>query len=363
MNSTERIRFHRQRVLDISGRLKLIREVGAATGQIPSIDNMNQNDNLKYANDEQIDDDPMNIYFDEMYEVNNNENEYEDLNNSNSSVEPDSDPDIDFTTDIEDEDDNTNIRLYPNSCITLRQAYTAIKAFIIKCNLAFTQTLYLISLLLFLLPYGHRLTRSGIVRSYKKREQFSYITYCIKCNEEVNAVDGKCSPTCLLYGSQRTADSLTELCICNAFDRIKCVVKRNLSLILEYQKRADHILPNDIVNSALYNNLHQDSKFHRLTLMIHSDGIQMITTKSKKFYVVTGTLLEIPPPLRDYARNKLLLVTYLSENEPTPLLLYDRLCKQINKLISEDFILIDHQKFNIKFQLFKADLPCRSMSI
>ncbi|CAF1584340.1 unnamed protein product, partial [Didymodactylos carnosus] len=59
--------------------------------------------------------------------------------------------------------------------------------------------------------------------------------------------------------------------------------------------------------------------------MIHADGIQMITTKPKKFYVVTGTILELPPPLREYARNKLLLVNYLSENEPTPLLLYDRL--------------------------------------
>ncbi|CAF1421564.1 unnamed protein product [Rotaria sp. Silwood1] len=340
MNSAERIRFHRQRILDISGRLKYICEANAAAGQIEStdnmnqdnnltyvndeqidndainkyfdeicevndneneyeelknnnsnnesnscsdIDNMNRNDNLTYVNDEHIDNDAINEYFDEIYEVNNNENEYEELNSSNSSNEHDSDSDrgIDFRTDTEDEDDNNNnIPLYPNSFKTLRQAYTAIKAFIIKCNLTFTHILYLISLLLFLLPSGHRLTRSGIV----------------------NAADGKCLSTCILYGSKRTADSLTELCIANVFDRTKCVVKRNLSLILEYQKRANHILPNDIVNSSVYNKLHQDSKYHRLTLMIHCDGIQMITTKSKKFYVVTGTLLEIPPPLlrQDY---------------------------------------------------------------
>ncbi|CAF3692550.1 unnamed protein product [Rotaria sp. Silwood1] len=345
MNSAERIRFHRQRILDISGRLKYICEANAATGQIEStdnmnqdnnltyvndeqidndainkyfdeicevndneneyeelqnnnsnnesnscsdIDNMNQNDNLTYVNDEHIDNDAINEYFDEIYEVNNNENEYEELNSSNSSNEHDSDRGIDFRTDTQDDDDNNNnIPLYPNSFITLRQVYTAIKAFIIKCNLTFTHILYLISLLLFLLPSGHRLTRSGIV----------------------NAADGKCLSTCILYESERTADSLTELCIANVFDRTKCVVKRNLSLILEYQKRANHILPNDIVNSSVYNKLHQDSKYHRLTLMIHCDGIQMITTKSKKFYVVTGTLLEIPPPLQNYAFIKRLTCT------------------------------------------------------
>ncbi|CAF3397733.1 unnamed protein product [Rotaria socialis] len=35
----------------------------------------------------------------------------------------------------------------------------------------------------------------------------------------------------------------------------------------------------------------------------------------------------------------------------------------MRKIINENFIVISGQKFNIKFQLFKVDLPCRSLSI
>ncbi|CAF4654895.1 unnamed protein product, partial [Rotaria sp. Silwood2] len=179
----------------------------------------------------------------------------------------------------------------------------------------------------------------------------------------VNSNEGKCSSKCVLNGHQRTADSLTELGQANIFQRIKCVVKRNLHLIIEYQQSAHRLVPNDIINGTFYKQIHTNSKFNRLTLSIHADGMQVITSKPKKFYVVTGTILEIPPPHREYARNKLLLVVYFSENEPTPLLLYDHLSQQLQQLINEKYVIIDGEKFNIRLQLFKADLPCRSLSI
>ena len=130
---------------------------------------MNDDTISKYFDAEQIDNDTTDEDFDEIYEVNNSENEYEDLKYGNSSNEPDSDPDIDFPTDMED--DTSSIPLYPNGSITLCQAYARIKAFIIKCNLIFRHTLYLISLLVFLLSYGYRLTRSGTVRLYNPRKK------------------------------------------------------------------------------------------------------------------------------------------------------------------------------------------------
>lgn len=168
---------------------------------------------------------------------------------------------------------------------------------------------------------------------------------------------------CSLYGHQRTADSSTELAMADVFQRIESVVRRNLHLIIEYQQRAHLLLPNDIVNGEVYKQIHSNSKFNRLTLMLHSDGIQLITTKSKKFYVISGTILEILPPHREFARNKLLFLIYFSENEPTPYILYKHICQQIKCLINEQYVPICGQKFNVKFQIFKADLPCRSLSI
>ncbi|CAF4322856.1 unnamed protein product, partial [Rotaria magnacalcarata] len=71
-------------------------------------------------------------------------------------------------------------------------------------------------------------------------------------------------------------DSVTELAEANIVDRIKNVFKRNLPLIVEYQQRAHLLLPNDIVNSAAYQQIHKDSISNRLTLTIHADGTKVI---------------------------------------------------------------------------------------
>lgn len=111
--------------------------------------------------------------------INNDGNAGGDGNGSSNS-------DSDLSCSIDNDYDDVNIRFYPNGSITLHQVYTAIKAFIIKCNLSRTHILQLISLLLFLLPLGHRLTKLGVLRWYNKREEFTYSTLCIKCNYQVN---------------------------------------------------------------------------------------------------------------------------------------------------------------------------------
>ncbi|CAF3566635.1 unnamed protein product [Rotaria socialis] len=352
--NAEYCKNYRQRKYNISNRLQQMQPTPPQDLYLCS----DHVDNIDPQEDE------VNNYFNQLNTANDDEyrshgSSYEDSSIIDSEYETESDSDLDCFTD--DDDDGT--LLYQDGSISLYQAYKAIKKFIIKCNLSYTNILNLILLILFLLPVGHGLSKLGILRCYKKKENFFYNTLCINCNHEVQPTDGKCSSTCNFYGKQRTNDSVTELAEANIVDRIKNVVKRNLPLITEYQQRAHLLLPNDILNSVAYQQIHKDSIFNRLTLTIHADGIQLVTTKRKKFYAVTGTILEIPPPHREYARNKLLFVLYFSENEPTPSIIYDNLCQQMRKIINEKFTVISGQKFNIKFQLFKADLPCRSLSI
>ncbi|CAF3434153.1 unnamed protein product [Rotaria socialis] len=347
---------YRQRISNVSSRLQDMEVTLQDHHQV------NVNDNNQITNNE------INSYADQIITTHTDEQELNDLNDiafnnnvSNSSeYETETDSYISYESDF---DDDIDTLLYSNGSIPLYKVYAAIKNFIIKCNLNHTHILQLIELLLFLLPSGHRLTKSGILHAQKRHENFTYTTLCINCNQQVKPAEGKCLSTCRYYGKERTSDCLTEIGEANVLKRIKNVVKRNLTLILEYQQRAELLLPNDIVNSAAYQHIHSNSKFNRLTLMLHADGIQIVTTKRKKFYVVTGTILEIPPPHREYARNKLLFLVYFSENEPTPSILYDHLCQQIRQLIIAKWIIIGGQKFSIRFQLFKADLPCRSLSI
>ncbi|CAF2260662.1 unnamed protein product [Rotaria magnacalcarata] len=316
----------RQRKYNISNRLQQVQPTPPQDLYLCS----DHVDNIDLQEDE------VNNYFNQLSTTNDDEyrshgSSYDDSSIIDSEYETESDSDLDCFTD--DDDDGT--LLYQDGSISLYQAYKAIKKFIIKCNLSYTNILNLILFILFLLPVGHGLSKFGILRCYKKKEIFFYNTLCINCNHEIQPTDGKCSSTCNFYGKQRTNDSVTELAEANIVDRIKNVVKRNLPLIIEYQQRAHLLLPNDI----------------------------LVTTKRKKFYAITRTILEIPPPHREYTRNKLLFLLYFSENEPTPSILYDNLCQQMRKITNEKFTVISDQKFNLTFQLFKVDLPCRSLSI
>ncbi|CAF1547127.1 unnamed protein product, partial [Didymodactylos carnosus] len=97
--------------------------------------------------------------------------------------------------------------------------------------------------------------------------------------------------------------------------------------------------------------------------MIHTDGMNIVTTKLKKFYVVTGTVIEIPPPLREYSKNKLLFSLYLSENEPTAKLLFSRLVAELKQIINRNYFTVANNKFQLRFQALKADLRCRALCL
>jgi hypothetical protein len=139
--------------------------------------------------DAEIMDNEVNDFFDEMNDINGNQIEEDFFINNDGSISSEngnSDSDSDLYCSTDNDYDDANIRFHPNGSITLHQAYTAIKTFIIKCNLTYTHILHLISLLYFLLPFGHQLTKLGVLRWYNKREEFTYTTLCIKCNHQVN---------------------------------------------------------------------------------------------------------------------------------------------------------------------------------
>ncbi|CAF1497992.1 unnamed protein product [Didymodactylos carnosus] len=236
--------------------------------------------------------------------------------------------------------ENENDVLYECGTLTLCEGYKAIRTFVIKCNLAFTQVLLLISLLFYLLPNGHKLRRLCIVNSLRKREDFIYETVCVFCHESIDPLIGDCQLNCPL----------------NAF-----IVYCNKKSGVNYPKRAHVLLPNDMINGLVYKQLHINVKHNPLTLMLHADGMNIITTKLKKFYVVSATIVELPPPLREYSRNKLLLHLYLSDNEPTAAVLFDRLTSNIKEFINRDHLNIMNHKFQLRFQGLKADLPCRAL--
>ncbi|CAF1500094.1 unnamed protein product [Didymodactylos carnosus] len=93
-----------------------------------------------------------------------------------------------------------------------------------------------------------------------------------------------------------------------------------------------------MISGVVCKQLHINVKHNPVTLMLHGDGMNIITTKLKKFYVVSATFVELPPPLREYSRNILLLHLFLSENEATAAVLFDRLRSNMKDFINRNHL-------------------------
>ncbi|CAF4100782.1 unnamed protein product, partial [Rotaria sp. Silwood2] len=178
--NAERCRAYRQRISNVSDRLQNTDTTLSQQGNDISVP---QKENIMLMNEDKMIQNDINNYFYQMHDLNDDEIEvnsfiYKNNSDDYSDNETNSDSELDYSTDTNDFD---NTLLYPNGSISLHQAYAAIKNFIVKCNLTYTHILYLITLILFLLPFGHRLTKLGILNWYNKCEQFTYKTLCIKC--------------------------------------------------------------------------------------------------------------------------------------------------------------------------------------
>ncbi|CAF1201912.1 unnamed protein product [Didymodactylos carnosus] len=171
------------------------------------------------------------------------------------------------------------------------------------------------------------------------------------------------SSNCPLNGNLRTNDGIIESCIADVKNSVSKVVERNLDLILNYPREAKHFVPNNIVNGAVYQrNALTEPK---ITIQLHSDGTDIMTTKHKSCYATTGSVLEIPPPRRDHVKNKILLSLYFGKKEPTSELLLDGLINKLSELRTAG-LAITHRNRNVTFKVNfpgdKNELPCRAMN-
>ncbi|CAF0862211.1 unnamed protein product [Didymodactylos carnosus] len=252
--------------------------------------------------------------------------------------------------------------LYFNSNITVEQAYIYICDYISEFKLTLVQQKRLILLLILLLPNDSLLNQKHLSKWMSVKNSFTYSVLCAHCTNILDTKTGICSILCPMNGKLRTDDGIIETCLADIKGSMSRVAERNIDLIMEYPKQAKFLVPNDIINGTIYQR--DATNDPTITIQLHSDGFDILTTKHKHCYATTATILEIPPPLRDYAQNKILLSLYFSKKEPTPECLLNNLIKRLDELRTIGLTVINFNKkinFKIKFQGDKNDQPCRSL--
>jgi len=153
-----------------------------------------------------------------------------------------------------------------------------------------------------------------LVKSYKKLANMFKITstfiqtlkckYCLSIIDETNS----CSVICEQNKHQRKiVDVIEHVFINRSYEQLIEIIRRNKHLILEYPQVANNLLPCDVITGSIYQqkikNLKALNNVYPITLMIHIDGFPLVHWTKKHTWLVTASIVEIPPPLRENKLN------------------------------------------------------------
>ncbi|CAF3185341.1 unnamed protein product [Rotaria sp. Silwood2] len=163
-----------------------------------------------------------------------------------------------------------------------------------------------------------------LLRSYKKLLTAFKITstfnqelkckYCLRIIDKTNS----CSIICKQDKCQRRiGDVIEHVSVNRSYGQLIEIIRRNKHLILDYPQIANNLLPCDVISGSTYQekrkNLKSLNGTYSVTLMIHIDGFQLVHWTKKYTWLVTASIAEIPPPLRENKLNMLLLSLWYVE--------------------------------------------------
>ncbi|CAF4442449.1 unnamed protein product [Rotaria sp. Silwood2] len=253
--------------------------------------------------------------------------------------------------------------LYTGAPVTFKSYHKQILEFGASVKLSESNMNKLLNLIGNALPIENKL-----LKSYKKIltifETTSTFNEALKCRYCLATIDrtNSCSIICGQNNCQRRiGDVIEHITVNRSYGQLIEIIRRNKNLILNYPQLANNLLPGDIITGSIYQqkrkNLKALNDTYPITLMIHIDGFPLIHWTKKHTWLVTGSIAEIPPPLRENQLNMLLLSLWNGSIKPDA----DSLLKEICDTIKQT-VIVDNIKFLVDVLLFKADLPARALA-
>jgi hypothetical protein len=164
------------------------------------------------------------------------------------------------------------------------------------------------------LPTGNKLlkTHKKVVSIFQDTSSFSEVLRCIKCRQIIGN-NNYCSLICEKNGLQRrVCDIIEQVSIDRSNTQLIEIIRRNKHLILNYPELVDKLLPCDVMTRLVYQEKRKylqtiSTDTYSITLMLHIDGASIVRWAKKHTWLVTASIVEIPPPLRENQFNLLLL--------------------------------------------------------
>jgi hypothetical protein len=164
------------------------------------------------------------------------------------------------------------------------------------------------------LPIEHKLVKSckKLVSFFQVTSSYDESLRCVAC---LKIIDDKniCSIFCDRNQEQRRVGDIIEHVTMNRSNQqLINIIRRNQHLIVHYPQAVDQLLSCDVMTGSVYTGKRNSTltatvDTYPVTLMLHIDGAPLVRWAKKQTWLVMGSIVEIPPPLRENQANMLLL--------------------------------------------------------
>lgn len=260
--------------------------------------------------------------------------------------------------------DNSDL-LFDGSQTTTKGAVRRLTSFMIDFNINKRTVIGLLRIIKGLLPTPNRLpaTWKGIMKvlGHVSTSHSSYLcTSCLKhCNKNAHGVKSCINEECVKKNRMLKSNEIVELVHLDIRSQIQAILMRNQALL----NRKDLYPTTDVCFADHYRN-QSDPMSNRVTLIVHTDGAPVVKSSKQSLWPCFASLVELPPPVRDYQKNIILMSLWTSKKKPDANIFLEETIEELKHLISRGtsiFINGFEYQITLQTQYFVSDLPAKAL--
>ena len=255
--------------------------------------------------------------------------------------------------------------LYQQSAIRTGEAVKRLMTFFMKSNFDKQKILTMMCLIKSLLPTPNKLptTFRQILKIFGKTPSFVTKFYCNSCLTLTTNQNGRhycTNSTCALANMQLSKRQLTEIVTMNIREKLQSIIRRNFCLFSGHEE----LFPAFDIPSGVRYKTKTKKIVHPLTLNIHTDGAALVRSTKSALWPCFSSIVELPPPVREYQCNILTLGLWVSCIKPDANLFLEDIIDQLADLSENGttvFVKDYEFKIYVRTQMFVSDLPAKSL--
>ncbi|CAF3472495.1 unnamed protein product [Rotaria socialis] len=255
--------------------------------------------------------------------------------------------------------------LFNGSSITLNQAVHKLVSFFNDFNINKRAVIQLLRIIKIFLPKPNRLptTWKGIMkvlgRVSTSRATFLCSACLQQCQRSRYGTKSCRNERCSVKNRTMKSNDIVELVHLDIRTQVQSILLRNQLLL----NRKELYPMTDICYGEFYCNK-SNVTTNRITFIVHVDGSPLIKSSKQSMWPCFASIVELPPPIRDYQKNIVLLSLWTSRVKPDPDVFLHETIEELKLLINNGTsIFINGQEYVISFgtQYFISDLPAKAL--